>query len=177
MRRRSYRKTILCILIGASSLCSLPLAASIVKIPLGGAIPSELSYQELPCSEQDRAIITEIINTVAETGKLALLLEQSRLKFLGAQVNHVHPLKFLSVIFSNPTLKNGMPKLFNDYFKRVEFMGGLGPNLEREAEKGKLERYLVDFANDISVNPDAIRPFFVLRDWEGLVRYLMQVGT
>lgn len=150
-----------------------PLTASIVKIPTGG-IPQEYTYQELPCSEQDQAMIYEIISTVAENGKLTLLLKQSHLKFLGAQVNHVHPLKFLSVIFSHPFLKACMPELFNDYFKRAEFMGGLGPNLEREAEKGKLERYLTDFATDLSVNPEGIRPFFILRDWEGLVRYLMQ---
>lgn len=146
--------------------------ASIIKFPPAGG-QSE-AYKDLVCTDQDKSNIFEIITTMAEHGKLALLLKQSYLKNLGAQINHVHPLKFLSTIFTNPCLKTRMEPIFDDYFKRNGFMDGLGPSLTREADKGKLDQYLNDFASEVKIPPDRLRKFFQNRDWESLVRYLMQ---
>ena len=132
------------------------------------------TYKDLACTEQDRANITELIFTLAENGQLALLFKQSYVKNLGAQINHVHPLKFLAAIFTNPQLKESMEPIFEDYFKRNGFMEGLGGSLTREADQGRLERYLNDFAKEVNVPASALRTFFQNRDWENLVRYLMQ---
>ncbi len=149
-----------------------PFFASIIKFPPGGE--KQLTYLDLICTDQDKSNIYEIITTMSDNGKLSLLLKQGHLKQLGAQINHVHPLKFMSTIFSNPRLKMCMPEIFDDYFKRNGFMDGLGPSLERESEKGKLIQFLNDFASEVNVNPESIRGFFLARDWENLVRFLMQ---
>jgi len=148
-----------------------PFFASIIKFPPSGE--KTVTYQELICTDQDKANIYEIITTLADNGKLSLLLKSGHLKQLGAQINHVHPLKFMSTIFSNPRLRMCMPDIFNDYFKRNGFMDGLGPSLERESDKGKLEQYITDFAAELNVMPDGLRDFFKARDWENLVRHLM----
>ncbi len=143
---------------------------SIIKFP-----PPEKgeSYKDLVCTDDDKANISEIITTMAENNKLSLLLKQSYLRNLGAQINHVHPLKFLGAVFSNPMLKECMIEIFDDYFKRNGFMDGLGPSLTREAEKGKLDPLIKDFAVEVHVSPESIRPYFQKKDWEGLVRFLM----
>lgn len=144
---------------------------SIIKFPPPGSKTE--TYKDLVCTEQDKANIYEIITMMAENGKLTLLVKQSYLKNLGAQINHVHPLKFLSTVFSNERLRQSMEPIFDDYFKRTGFMDGLGSSLTREADKGKLDPFLKDFAGEINLPIDNMRSFFQTRDWENLVRYLM----
>jgi hypothetical protein len=146
--------------------------ASIIKFP--PTKTEDLAYNDLVCTEQDKANIYEIIVTMAEKPKLKLLFIQDHLKQIGAQINHVHPLRFLGTIFSNSRLKESMFTIFDDYFKRNGFMDGLGPSLTNEAEKGKLDQYLNDFSMEVNASPNEIHPHFKSRDWESLVRYLMQ---
>jgi hypothetical protein len=144
---------------------------SIIKFPV---TPSQQTYEELVCTDQDKATIYEIITTMAENGKVGLLFKKNHLNELGSHINHIHPLKFLSTIFSNPRLKECMGGIFEDYFKRNGFMDGLGPSLEKEAEKGTLEKLLPGFATEVSVDSDHLRPYFRSRDWENMVRKLIQ---
>jgi hypothetical protein len=146
--------------------------ASIIKKPPAKAV--ETSYEELVCTEQDRMNIYEIISTMAEKGKLGLLFQQNHLREIGAQINHVHPLKFLATIFKDPHLKSCMYYIWDDYFKRNGFLDGLGPSLTREAEKGKLELYLKDFAMDINISGETLKAYIDVRDWENMVLFLIQ---
>ena len=52
-------------------------------------------------------------------------------------------------------------------------MDGLAPNLTKEADKGKLDQYLQDFCADVKAPIDHIKKYFQNRNWEGMVRYLM----
>ncbi len=149
-----------------------PLIASIIKFPPEGD-KGDVSYKELVCSTEDTACISEILMILAEHGKISLLFKQGHLKQLGAQINHLHPLKFLSTIFKDPNLRECMKKVADDYFKWNGFMEGLAPSLTKEADKGKLEKHLLDFAEDIGISPDHIRKYFQNRDWESLVHSLM----
>lgn len=158
----------------------LPLA-QIIRIPPGGQ--KDPSYSKLICTEEDKALISELISTLSESSKFSLLMKQSHLRQLGAQINHVHPFKFLGAIFSNPRLKIGMRNVFDDYFKRSGFMEGLGPSLTREASKNKLIQYLDEFAAEVNVDKNQLRSLFgnknwsgsdwVTEDWEKLVRFLI----
>jgi hypothetical protein len=148
-----------------------PKLASIVKIPPG--TKGSDTYEGLICTESDKANIGEIVTILAENGKLSLLLKSSYLKQLGAQIAHVHPMKFLTTIFTNPQLKLGMNEIFDDYFKRNGFMDGLGPSLTKEADKNKLDRFLADFAKELGIALEPMKVYFQSRDWEGLVYFLM----
>jgi hypothetical protein len=148
-----------------------PATGSIIKKP--PEKPKDTPYKDLVCTEQDKAYIYEIISTMSENGKLSLLFKQSYLKEIGAQINHLHPLKFLSAIFTEPHLKSCMYYIWDDRFKKNGFLDGLGPSLSREAEKGKLEQYLKDFSIEVGVTVENIRPYFDVHDWENLVLYLI----
>ncbi len=140
----------------------IPLTGSIIRKP--PAKPTEVLYKDLVCTEQDKANIFEIISTVAETSKLSLYFKQNQLKEKGAQINHLHPLKFLSTIFTNPYLKSSMYYVWDDYFKKNEFLGGLSPNLTREADKGRLNQYIHEFADELGVPAENLKPYFDARD-------------
>jgi len=144
---------------------------SIIKFPPGGE--KTQTYHDLICTDQDKAIIYELITTMAENRLLSLLLKKDHLEKIGEQINHVHPLKFLSTIFTNPRLKTCINDIFNDRFKKNGLMEGLGPSLEREARKGKLDPFIVDFSREVNVSPDSIRSYFQTRDWEELLYRLM----
>lgn len=148
--------------------------ASIIKFPPSGD-KGDKSYSELICSEKDVAAIQKLITNLAKHDRLTLFFtnEGTLLKQLGAQINHVHPLKFLATIFKDPTLRSCLPIIADDYFKWSNFMEGVSSSLTREADKGKLEAHLTSFCADIGVSFDHIRKYFQNRDWESLVRSLM----
>lgn len=147
--------------------------ASIIKIPPADSGSKEITYNELICTEADKANIAYIIQTLAENGKLSLLFKQGELKRLGAEINHVHPLKFLETIFANPALKACMRDISNDYFKWNGFLDGLVPSLTNQANQNKLAQHLNEFAKKTETNPKELAPYFQSQDWENLVRYLM----
>jgi hypothetical protein len=154
------------------ALCLIcTLNASIIKKP--PTKQEDLSYKELPCSEQDKTHIFEIISTMAENGKLSLLFKQNHLRELGSHIDHVHPLKFMSTIFTNAHLKSCMFYIWDDSFKKSGFLSGLGPSMTLEAEKGKLNQYIPDFANELEVSAESLKPYFESRDWENLVYFLI----
>jgi hypothetical protein len=147
---------------------------SIVKLPPADRPSGNVPYSELVCTSQDQENIAEIITAMAENGKVSLLFMQTHLKQLGAEINHVHPLKFLSTIFTNDRLKLYMNEVFDDYFKRNGFLEGLGPSLTKEADKNKLAQYAEPFAQEVCVPVEQVQQFFQSRDWESFVRFLMQ---
>lgn len=146
------------------------LLATLIKFPVETKVET---YQELVCTDVDQANIFEIITTMAENNKLSLLLKKNHLQALGSQINHVHPLKFLSTIIAHPHLKGCLTSVFEDYFKRNGFMDGIGPSLTRESDKGKLQQYINDFSVEVSATREQLDGFFQSRDWEGMVRFLI----
>ena len=133
------------------------------------------TYAELPGSSyEDQKKIIELISTMGSHNKVILLLKhKSRLEQLGKEIEHVHPLKLLGVIFSTPNMKQYMDDVYNDYFKWKNFIEGLEPNLDRELRKHNLLAYIEDFASNVNVPSENIKPFFENRDWRGLVKYLI----
>ena len=130
--------------------------ASIIKFP--PQVQAE-KYQDLMCTQQDQERIFEIIVTLGENDILTIAANRGHIQHLGSQVIHVHPFKFLTTIFSNPRLKGCMPAIFSRYFTRQGFMDGLAPSFEREVIKGKVELFINDFAAELSLSADAVRPY------------------
>jgi hypothetical protein len=146
--------------------------AAIIKIP---AKVAEETYKDLRCTNDDVANIHNIVTTMASNGKISLLFNhETRLREIGVAIEHVHPMKLLGVIFREPHLKVQMLEIFNDYFKRNGFLDGLIPSMMLQFEKGKLFPFLTDFAHEVKVSENELRPYFQALDWEGLVWHLIR---
>jgi hypothetical protein len=145
--------------------------ASIVKIP---PKPQEYTYSQIPCSDEDREKIRELITTIATHGKIDLLLHyKSHLEKIGDDVKPVHPLKFLDVIFSDPTLKAYMKDIYDDYWKWLNFISGISEALDIEAKKGTVQKYLTDFSTQLHIPVSSLQPLVDKRDWKNFVPYLI----
>jgi hypothetical protein len=136
-------------------------------------------YKDIVCTNEDKAHVRELISAMGEKGYLSLLSDRTHLRLIGSQINHVHPLNFLSTVFLDPYLTKCMDIVMEDRLKRTGLLeghsgsNGLGHSLTREAEKGKLNLYLADFAIEVGIPVEDLRPFVDKRDWEALVRFMI----
>lgn len=161
--------------------CQIPSLASIVKLPPPDSqAEGETFYGNFAPEEEEQitGLIQELVTTLAENGKISLLFKRGHLHNLGVALKKVHPLKFLSTVFADPHLKLCMGEIFDDRFKRTGFLegenhDGISHSLTQEANRGKLEPYLNDFAQKVNIPVEAIRPFIKNSDWEGLILFLI----
>ncbi len=146
--------------------------ASIIKIP-----PKEekvYTYSELPRTKEDEGKIEDLISSLGKHGKVSLLFNhQTRLRKIGDEVRYIHPFKFLGYIFSHENLKKHMVSIFEDYFKRTNFVDGISETFDIYDLSNRLFIYLDDFCSEINISPDEIREFLVNKDWSNLVKYLV----
>ncbi len=153
-------------------LFTTSLFPSIIKKPPVKQL--DVPYKELVYNEQDQKDLNELIAILSENNKINILLNKSYLNELGAKLDHVHPLKFLSAILIDSKLKEGLQEIWTDYFKRNGFLDGINPKLNQEMDQTKLMPYLEPFAEEVQGNPIVLKPFFDKRDWEGMIYYLIQ---
>ena len=151
------------------------------KTILGGLIKVKPEknepFQNLRLTNEDVENITFIIISLGEQGKLSLLVNKTELQRRGELIQGVHPLKFLTVVFKDRHLKKFcMPEILNDYYKKKNFLDGLGSNMTKEAQKGKIQKYMPDFLNEINLNSQHMNnllKFVEARNWEEFVRYII----
>ena len=133
------------------------------------------TYYELPGSSiEDQNKIIELFSTMGSHGKIDLLFHYKKhLEQIGKEIEHVHPLKLLGIIFSTPNMKGYMDNIINDYFKWNSFIDGFEPNMNHEFMKNNLMIHIDDFAKHVNVPKENIIPYFNNKDWKGLIKYLI----
>lgn len=130
-------------------------------------------FYTLPLSSQEEKVIESIILTLAETNIFGLLFEKSDLEKKGKFIEHVHPLRFLGVVFSRYELRMAMSEIKKSTFKWDGFMEGLERRIREEQIRDNLMRYVSGFSRHVHADPDKISAFIQHHNWEGLIRYLM----
>jgi len=114
--------------------------------------PSEVSFNSLKLSPDDKNCIKFIVENLATKGKSELLMMSYKLSAQGNKINDVHPLKFMSYVFSEKKIKNDyLPLILSDKFKKMSFMSGLSKKLEKVNNDNLLKPYLVEFMNSSKI--------------------------
>lgn len=155
-------------------LTALSCYGSIIKKPPVVIRPTEIAYKDLPCPEADQKIIEHIITKIDSDSWFDLWYTRTEVYKLGALIDELHPLKFLTSILTNPKAKLSLQRFWPDVLKRGGFLDGLVPKMNRESEKGLLNQYIEGFAEELQVHPEEIRPYFDKKEWESLVEYLIR---
>lgn len=135
------------------------------------------SYYNLPINDYEAKTIRNIIHIMADNNPVKLLFKEGELNRMGDQINHVHPLKFLSAIFDNPNGRKDMKKVMDNSFKFNGFMeggkrGGLSRRMNDEFQKNNLFQHVPGFAKHLNVDPNAVTAYIQKKDWKGLVVFL-----
>ena len=130
------------------------------------------TYQDLPFSKEDKEHIAELITAMGLHSKIFLLWHSRKYYKIGDKINHVHPLKFLGVIYSNPELKEHMKEIMNDYFKRKNLINGLVPHLDEMAKRKNFTRDFTIFCEEIQVPFDSLKEYMKESTWKDMVDYL-----
>lgn len=134
-------------------------------------------YATLPINEGEAQLIYEIIDIMATHNLAKLLLKKSEMEKRGKKVHHVHPIRFLGTVFTNPYLKKCMAEIMDSFFKWDGFISGLSERLDEEYQKENILPYVPGFCQAVKANPDQVRFYIQKRKWEDLVIYLIKLGS
>ncbi len=142
----------------------------------GGPTPATTAlsvFYQLPLSDKESRIITQIIRTMADKNVFELLFEKKDLERKGKRINHVHPLRFMGHILADSKLRRCLKEIRGSSFKWDHLIDGFAKKMRDEAAKDNLASYLPGFAELLSADLSAIQSYIYRKDYEGLVKYLM----
>lgn len=152
------------------------LAAAPVKTDLpilltasGGTEP----FYQLPLNEKEKRHIWTIITTMSEKNIFQLAFEKGSMEKRGNKINHVHPMRFLGYIFSEPELKSCVKNIKKSSFKWDAFVDGFARRMREEYSNNNVMQYVPGFAQQVGSNPDKVKQYIQNKDWEGLVKSLL----
>jgi hypothetical protein len=135
---------------------------------------AEIDYfQLLQLTNSERDKISYIITNMGKKNIFELAFIKGKMEEKGKQIHHVHPLRFIGHIFSDPELKSCMRKIRKSSFKWDAFMDGFGKKMKDEGAKNNLLMYVPGFAKQVNANPEKITYYIQHKDWEGLIRHLL----
>ncbi len=133
----------------------------------------EDSYETLSISEKEVNALGKIMHALGTASVPELLWKQKELKKLGKSINHVHPLKFIGTIISEPILRSDLQETHRNFFKWRAFLDGFRRRMTEEFYKGNINSYIPGFCKSLHVKQEVIEHFVERRDWEGLVKAIM----
>lgn len=159
-------------------------SSSAAQLPTTSTHPSyylleEFSEEIFFIDPVDQNNITKLITRLGHWGVGRLLWHIKEMNRLGDRIRHVHPLCFLSYIYSQPQLVTCMKSINSNYFKKKEFISGLSEKMELEADRDNLLPYAKNFSEKVGCEHwEEISTFLDRRDWAGLLAYLddLQLG-
>lgn len=130
-------------------------------------------FSDLPIVDWEKKVIAHIVTNMADKNVFELLLEKRDMESKGRQINHVHPLRFIGYVFSEPRLKRAMKVIKKNPFKWDGFINGFAGRMREEGARNNLARFIPGFAEHLQVDPAEVGPFIQRGDCDGLVRFLI----
>ncbi len=115
-----------------------------------------------------------IVTTLATKSLITIARSRSDLETAGDQIDHVHPLNFLKVVFTSEELKVGIRNIRTRGWIWSDFLAGIKKSLTTEASHGNMGPDVVShFANSLKINPQILLPAAAKGDWEDFVNLLI----
>jgi hypothetical protein len=138
-------------------------------------IRSKSSFRQydaaLTASEKKK--IAHTIETLGNSSLVSIARAKSTLQKEGDEIEHVHPLKFLSYIFSEEKLKAALHNIRGRSWVWGKFFKGLKEGLEDEYKNNNLLPYIADFSRQIKIDPKKILPLAEKQRWKDFVEMLL----
>lgn len=117
----------------------------------GGYIGHPRSYLN-PIKQEERDDITWIVTTLATRSIGYIFSNRSDFQKTGKRVDHVHPFRFLEVIFTSEELKANIRNIRTRGWKIWDqFSGGIKKSLETESNLNNLNAYIDPFVKSLNI--------------------------
>lgn len=141
--------------------------------PQGRYLGQPRNYHVQP-SHQDREDIRFIVLTLANRSVLGIAKDKDLLESAGDRIDHIHPLNFLSYIFSEDELKVSVKNIRGKGWLWTNFIDGIVQTFHTESRIGNVtDKMLIEFATKLSVSHAQVVSFSREGRWEAMVDYLL----
>jgi hypothetical protein len=134
-------------------------------------------FSQLLITDEELKMIRGIIQTVAETNPIKLGFIRSDLEKKRLQLLHIHPLRSLAAMFTDPYTKQCVGEIMDSYFKWRSFISDFSKRINQESERGNLMMYVQGFCLTVKANPEQVRMYLTNKEWEKLVKYLIKLSN
>lgn len=125
-------------------------------------------------TEEDKGNIGYVVKTLANKSEVSLLLYSTAVQTAGDNVKHVHPLRFLGVIFEDEELKVGIRNVRKKSMVWKRFRAGIAESLSDEhAVDNMKDAYLVDFCNKVGVDIKLVLSHYQKANWREFIETLV----
>lgn len=119
------------------------------------------------CTEEEKKIIHEIFDTLANAWPWQLVLKRENLKAQGGKIAHIHPFILLSTV-KKPSMRSiltsSIPKI------KTGAIQGIRKGINKHIET--IEVHLEEFASKMGKSATKIHTFIKAENWEGFASYL-----
>ncbi len=134
-------------------------------------------FSQLIITEDEQRMIRAVIDTVAKKSPIKLAFIRGELEAKRKLLFHIHPLRSLASMFSDPRTKENIAEIRSSFLKWRNFIGDFSERMKQEHGQNNLEVYIPGFCQAVKANPDQVRTCINNRDWEGLVKYLLRLNN
>lgn len=124
--------------------------------------------------DSEKKIIAYVIHTLATASEFKLLGLRSDLNKTGKKIDHIHPLRQLLCVFTDPSIRSDFHKMSRRYLVWKNYAEKLTDVLSLEADKGNLTRLQIEnFANTLSIASEPACSFLEKRKWRAFLDWLL----
>jgi hypothetical protein len=174
----NFNKCFLALLIIFSQvhLCAdgCPLDYYKVRVIARAAKNNPFRDYNVPVTKSEKDDLTHIVHTLARSSLAKLGTSKSSLKKVGDRIDHLHPLRFLTIIFTDEELKADIRVIRTRSWVWDTFFEGLADSLQEESKNNNiLPEYIEDFSKNVGIDPNLITPSIQARKWKELVNILI----
>lgn len=132
------------------------------------------NYAE-PASAADKADIRFIVTSLATKSWAQLLGQRSSLNKAGDRVDHVHPLRFVQVIFTDDEMNGCLHSIRDRSLVWKKFFSGLAGSLDEESARNNMRpEFIQDFAASLKIDPSLFMGLLQQKRWSDFIDVLLK---
>jgi hypothetical protein len=129
---------------------------------------------KIPVDKEERKDIAFIVNTLSKESLIDIGRARSTLKRAGSRIDHLHPFRFLMVVFGDEELKAGAHAIRDrGGWIWSGFLDGIMGSLKEEAKNKNLLQFTSDFADHVKIDSELILPSLKDGNWRKFVDILI----
>ena len=123
------------------------------------------SFLALPLSDADKAKIHELLEPLASWSLMTLGFKQGEVKSRGYAIRHIHILRCLGYVFTDPVVRGYMIKIRNRQKVWRPFSAGFAASLRKKHAEGEIQPYLEGFASQVHVDFQQLARYAAADQW------------